>query len=68
MCHHTVVSTEEVHKELEEAEKATAAKKAKKGNGQKGQKSNVVSESEEETSSLGDLTSSFSKPVLAVIT
>jgi hypothetical protein len=51
-----VVSTEEVYKALEEAEKATASKKAKKGtNGRKGRKRKVVSESEEETSSLGDL-------------
>jgi hypothetical protein len=46
-----VVSTEEVHKALEEAEKAIAAKKAKTG---KGQKRKHVSESEEEASSLGN--------------
>ena len=51
-----VVSTEEVYKALEEAEKVTAAKKAKQGKRQnKGRKRKVVSESEEETSSLGDL-------------
>lgn len=50
-----VVSTEEVYKALGEAEKATAAKKVKKGKGQKGRKRKIVSESEEETSSLGDL-------------
>ena len=33
----------------------TAAKKAKKGKGQKERKRKIVSESEEETSSLGDL-------------
>jgi len=48
-----IVSTEEVRNALEEAEKATTAKKAKKGKGRKRRK--VVSESEEERSSLGDL-------------
>jgi hypothetical protein len=48
-----VVSTEDVHNALEEAEKATAAKKAKKGAGRKRRK--VISESEDERSSLGDL-------------
>ena len=48
------VSTEEVHKLLEEVEKPTTVRKAKKGNKQKGQKRKITSESEEEECLLGD--------------